>query len=190
MILDLIEKNKDITQRELASHLGIAVSMVNLLLDGIEREGYLRRKKHTTKTVEYILTKKGIERRKLLNIWYLKSSRLIYQTATNNILDFLNDLVERGYRNLLLYPAGEVTDLILKVINETPSCKIDVVAVVDDDLSRRHSFLIKTKIISKEDIVDYDHDSILISSYKHHMILLERLLSINYPKTKITQFFE
>ena len=63
MILDLIEKNKDITQRELATHLGVAVSMVNLLLDRIEKEGFIKRKKYTSKTVEYILTKKGIERR-------------------------------------------------------------------------------------------------------------------------------
>ena len=90
MILDLIEKNKDITQRDLASHLGIAVSMVNLLLDGIERDGYLRRKKHTTKTVEYILTKKGIERRKVLNIGFLSSSLrfIMKQKKTSSSLSF------------------------------------------------------------------------------------------------------
>ena len=37
MILDLIEKNKDITQREIAKHLGIAVSLVNAYLDEYEK---------------------------------------------------------------------------------------------------------------------------------------------------------
>jgi predicted transcriptional regulator len=33
LILDLIEKNKDITQRQMAEALGVAVSMVNHYLD-------------------------------------------------------------------------------------------------------------------------------------------------------------
>ena len=93
MILDLIEKNKDITQRELAIHLGIAVSMVNVLLDRIEKEGFIKRKKYNSKNVEYIVSKKGIERKKLLNIWYLKSSQGIYLSAKDNILVFVNQIV-------------------------------------------------------------------------------------------------
>jgi predicted transcriptional regulator len=37
MILDLIEKNKDITQREIADNIGIAVSLVNNYLDEYEK---------------------------------------------------------------------------------------------------------------------------------------------------------
>jgi transcriptional regulator with XRE-family HTH domain len=33
MILDLIEKNKDITQRQMSDHIGVAVSMINQYLD-------------------------------------------------------------------------------------------------------------------------------------------------------------
>jgi FlaA1/EpsC-like NDP-sugar epimerase len=190
MILDLIEKNSKITQREISKTIGVAVSMVNQYLDEYEQKGLIKMKRHSTKTVEYFVTKKGMERRKLLNIWYLKSSQMVYDSATNNILEFLNELVKKGYKNILVYPAGEVTEIILKVINETPTCDIDVVAVVDDDNEKRHSKLLNKKIITKEDISNYDHDSILISSYKHHKALLENLLSIDYPKNKITQFFD
>ena len=64
MILDLVEKNKDITQREISKTIGIAVSMVNDYLDTYVKQGFIKRKKHTTKTVEYLITKKGTERRK------------------------------------------------------------------------------------------------------------------------------
>jgi DNA-binding MarR family transcriptional regulator len=190
MILDLIEKDANITQREISKTIGVAVSMINAYLNSYEEKGLIKRKKHSTKTVEYFVTKKGMERRKLLNIWYLKSSQLVYQSATNNILEFLNELIIKGFKNILLYPAGEVTEIILKVINETTTCNIVAVAIVDDDINKRDSFLLGTKIISKEDIFEYEHDSILISSYKHHKVLLENLLYINYPKGKITQFFE
>jgi len=190
MILDLIEKDQHITQREIAKWIGIAVSMINAYLNIYEDKGLIKRKYRSTKTVEYFVTRKGMERRKLLNIWYLKSSRLVYQSASNNILEFLNELVIKGCKNILLYPAGEVTEIILKVINETPTCDINVVAIVDDEINKRNSLLLNKKIISKEDISDYEHDSILISSYKHHIVLLENLLSLDYPNNKITQFFE
>jgi DNA-binding MarR family transcriptional regulator len=37
MILDLIEKNKDITQREISESIGVAVSMINSYLDEYEK---------------------------------------------------------------------------------------------------------------------------------------------------------
>ena len=190
MILDMIEKNPNITQREMSKTIGIAVSMVNDYLDIYEKDKLIKRKKHSTKTVEYFVTKKGTERRKLLNIWYLKSSQQVYQSATNNILEFLNELVKKGYLNILLYPAGEVTEIILKVINETPTCNINVMAIVDDNKDKCNKILLNKKIISKEDIIKYKHDSILVSSYKHHKVLLENLLSLGYPKNKISQFFD
>jgi FlaA1/EpsC-like NDP-sugar epimerase len=164
--------------------------MINSYLDSYEKNGLIRRKKHSTKTVEYFVTKKGMERRKLLNIWYLKSTQQVYQSASNNILEFLNDLVKKGYKNILLYPAGEVTEIILKVINETPTCNINVMAIVDDDKDKCDKLLLNKKIILKEDIIKYKHDSILVSSYKHHKVLLENLLSLGYPKNKISQFFD
>jgi DNA-binding MarR family transcriptional regulator len=67
MILDMIEKNSNITQREMSKAIGIAVSMINSYIDEYENKGLIKRKKHSTKTVEYFVTKKGIERRKVLN---------------------------------------------------------------------------------------------------------------------------
>src|SRR5690554_3616707 len=74
MILDLIEKDANITQREISKTIGVAVSMVNQYLDSFEKKGLIKKKKHSTKTVEYFVTKRGIERKKVLNISYLNAS--------------------------------------------------------------------------------------------------------------------
>ena len=190
MILDLIEKNKDITQRELATHLGVAVSMVNLLLDRIEKEGFIKRKKYTSKTVEYILTKKGIERRKLLNIWYLKSSQDIYMSAKDNILVFIHQIILKRYKKILLYGSGEVAEILIRVLNEEHSIPLEVLAVIDDNTSRINQVLLQVPIISKELIREYEHDGILISSYTHQSKIKENLLSIGYQKDNIINFFD
>jgi DNA-binding MarR family transcriptional regulator len=190
IILDLIEKNKDITQRELAKHLGIAVSMVNMMLDELEKNHYLKRKKHTTKTVEYLLTKQGHERRKLLNIWYLKSSQDIYISAKDNILVFIHQIIAKGYKKILLYGAGEVAEILVRVLNEEVDVALDVLAVVDDDPNRYNQNFFQLPIISKETTVDFDHDGILISSYSNRSRISEKLQTINYPIHKIIDFFE
>lgn len=129
MILDMIEKNINITQREMSKTIGIAVSMVNDYLDEYEKKGFIKRKYLSTKNVEYIITKKGIERRKVLNIWYLKSTHFVYQSAKDDIFNFLNQIIRRGFKKLLLYGAGEVAEIILQVMNDDNSIPLDIVAV-------------------------------------------------------------
>jgi DNA-binding MarR family transcriptional regulator len=190
LILDLIEKDQNITQRQMAEALGVAVSMVNQYLDNYEKEGLIKRKKHSTKTVEYFVTKKGMERRKLLNIWYLKSSHSVYLSAKDNITAFLNQIIDRGFKRILLYGAGEVAEIILQVMNDDNQIPLEVVAIIDDNTSRIGDKLVNLPIITLSELDNYNHDGIMISSYKHHETIYNNLVKINYPQNKIIHFFD
>ena len=189
MILDLIEKNSHITQREMSTHVGISLAMINLFLDEYESSNLIKRLKHTSKRVEYLLTKKGIERRKLLNIWYLKSSLDVYISAKNNMITFLNAIINKGYNKILLYGAGEVAEIMIRVMNDDESLPLEVLAVIDDkkDINQ---YVLQVPIIKKEMILEYPHDGILVSSYTHHEAISKALFSIDYPKEHILEFFE
>lgn len=189
MILDLIEKNPHITQREMSEVIGIAVSMVNSYLDQFEQDNLIKRQKHSTKTVEYFITKKGIERRKLLNIWYLKSSQSIYLQAKDNIYTFLNQIIEKGFKKILMYGAGEVAEIMLVVMNEDYKLPLEVLAVVDDNKSKQGTLIVNKPIIKKEDIIHYQHDGILISSHRHRAIIKQSLIELNYKEEDILEFF-
>ena len=189
MILDLIEKNKDITQREISESIGVAVSMTNGYIDVYEQKGYIKRKYLSTKTVEYFVTKKGVERRKILNIWYLKSSQSVYQSAKDNIIIFLNQIIQKGYKKILLYGAGEVAEIMLQVIHSDETIPLEILAVIDDDLNKANDTIVNTKIITSSQISDFIHDGILISSYTHHKAIYQNLLNQNYNESKILQFF-
>jgi FlaA1/EpsC-like NDP-sugar epimerase len=190
MILDLIEKNKNITQREMSIVIGVAVSMANSYVDEYEQKGYIKRKYLSTKTVEYFVTKNGKERRKLLNIWYFKSSQIVYQSAKDNIISFLNQIIERGFKKILLYGAGEVAEIMLQVIQNDERIPLEIVAVIDDNHSKFGEVIVNKKIISNDQIADYQHDGILISSYTHHKSIYEKLLKKQYDVNKIIQFFD
>ncbi len=189
VILDLIEKKDKITQRYMSDYLNISVSTVNSYLDDYEKKMYIRRKYLNSKIVIYIITKKGVERKKVLNIQYLKSSSLIYGGAKNNISIFLDHIIKKGFKRILLYGAGEVAEILLQVINSDNSIPLEVIAVIDDDKNKINKYLINTLIISNHSIRKFDYDGILISSYSHHNIIYNKLLGLSYDKKKIINFF-
>jgi DNA-binding MarR family transcriptional regulator len=190
MILDMIEKNPNITQREISKAIGIAVSMVNEHLNQYEKDKLITRKKHSTKTVEYLVTKIGIERKKVLNIAYLNSSLKIYKSAKVNIVKFLDQVTDAGFTNILLYGAGEVAEILLQTIITDKEIPIKILGVIDDDINKQNQLLLNTRIISIDKIKSINHDGILISSYTNSDMILKKLHQANYDKNKIIQFFD
>lgn len=190
MILDLIEKDANITQREISKIIGVAVSMTNAYIENFVEKGLIKKKKHSTKTVEYFVTKKGVERKKVLNISYLNASLNIYKSAKENIVEFLDQIIAKGYKNILLYGAGEVAEILLQTILIDSQIPITVLALIDDDKSKQGKNLVSTKIISLDSVNNYKFDGILISSYTNQKLILDKLLAMNYKKENILHFFD
>lgn len=190
MILDMVEKNPKITQREIATHLGVAVSMINDHLEVFEKKGLIKRKKYSTKTVEYFVTKKGTERRKVLNIGYLNATKELYFQAKDTFEKFLAQIKEKGFTNILLYGAGEVAEMILHAIMTSKTNEVNVLAVIDDDLSKVGQKIGSYTIIPRESIREFEHEGILISTYTRKDEIKDKLLKISYPMENIIEFFE
>jgi hypothetical protein len=65
-----------------------------------------------------------------------------------------------------------------------------VVAIIDDNTSRIGDKLVNLPIITLSELGNYNHDGIMISSYKHHETIHNNLVKIDYPKKQIIQFFD
>ena len=190
ILLDLISKNPSITQRTLANHLNVSVSNVNNHIDEYETKGYLKREHLSSKTVEYHITKKGIERKNVLNLNFLKSSQLILDSAKANIIEFIYKLKEKNYKRILFYGAGEVAEIMLHVIRKENPPIIEIAGIIDDDISKNGKLIEGVSIITLENVDMINHDGILISSYTNREIIYKKLLAIKYPKNNILEFFE
>lgn len=190
MILDLIEKNKDITQREISQSIGVAVSMVNSYLDEYEEKGYIKRNYRSTKTVEYFVTKKGSERKKVLNIGYLNDSLKVFKSASEAIVEFLYQVIAKGFKKIFLYGAGEVAEILLQTLAIDNEIPIDVLGVIDDDINKQNGTLINTQVLPVSVLDKTIHDGVLISSYTHKETIMSKLQIQNYDQNKILTFFE
>jgi DNA-binding MarR family transcriptional regulator len=185
LILNLIEKNKNITQRQMSDVLASSVAMTNNYLNEIEKRGLLEREYISTKEVIYHITDEGRKRRKYLSIVYLNESQKMYDGAKEELLKFVEQIKEKGFKKILLYGAGEVAEIFLNAIKG----EVEVLAVIDDDESKQGKELVNILIISKNEIINYEYDGILISSYSHQKLINQKIKEMDIPNEKIMTFF-
>jgi len=66
---------------------------------------------------------------------------------------------------------------------------IDDTAIIDDDVVKHGKLLVNAKVISSEQIKDFDHDGILIASYAHKRAMKNKLIELNHDPNRIMTFF-
>lgn len=189
LLLEHIEKSPNTSQHEIARKIGSAASMVNVYINKLEENGYLIRDYQSLKIVYYNITPEGIKRKNFLSITYFHELLKLYRLAEENMESFLLRLENKGYRNILIYGAGEVAETILGIIKGRKSKPLRVLALVDDDKERQGKKLLGYEIISREEINQYDHDGIVITSYTFEDDITNRLTEIGYPDDRIEKFF-
>lgn len=189
MLLQYIEKNPNTTQKEMGDLVGAAPSMVNVYLNEYEEKNYIEREYISPRKVNYKITSEGIKRKNFLIINYVHELLKLYRLAKENVEGFLDSLEHRGYKDVLLYGAGEVAETILEIVDDRQDSKLRVIALIDDDKSIKNRKLLGYKIISKEDIGKYNHDAILITSYTYEDDIRKRLEEVKYPEDRIVRFF-
>lgn len=189
LLLQHIESKPDTTQKEIAEVINGAASMVNVYIDNLEEKGYMNRDYRSAKIVNYHITSEGVKRKNYLLISYMRELIDLYQLAKNNINDFLHDIESKGYKNILLYGAGEVAETIIGVIRDRDTTAFNVLAIVDDSVAKKDKSILGYKIIGRDSIKEYNPDAIVITSYTFEDEIRNRLAEVGYPADRIVRFF-
>lgn len=189
LLLQHIEENPNTTQKEIAKVIGGVASSVNDYMEELEEKNYLVREYKSAKVVFYNITPEGIKRKNYLSITYFHELLELYRLAEENIEKFLVGLEEKGYNDILIYGAGEVAETILGILKNRTERPLKVVALIDDDNDRQNTEMLGYKIISREEIKNYKHDGIVITSYTFEDDIRKKLEEISYPGDKIERFF-
>ena len=95
-VLKLIEKNPSITQRELASELGVSVGKANYCMKALIDKGWVKASnfKNSNKKLAYfyILTPSGIEQKAKITVNFLKRKMNDYAELKNEIEMLKNEV--------------------------------------------------------------------------------------------------
>src|SRR5690606_27496402 len=107
----------------------------------------------------------------------------------NSIAIFLRGLESKGYKNLLLYGAGEVAETIIGVMRDKEITSLNIAAIIDDDNEKIGTEMMGYKVIPREQINEFKHDAIVITSYTFEDDIRERLEEIGYDMSRVERFF-
>ena len=96
MVLNLIHKNKEITQRELARKTGISLGSMHYCLRALAHKGWVKAenfKNSSNKSAYlYLLTSVGIAQKSKLALGFLKRKKLEYNRLKEEIYNLSREL--------------------------------------------------------------------------------------------------
>lgn len=190
LLLEYISNNSSISQPDIARHIDSAVSMTHNYIETCEKNGFLLREYQSKKVVHYKITSKGIKRKNYLQIRYMKQMMDLFIQSKVLVHHFLQSIIDKNFKRICLYGAGEVAEVILDIIKMDDALDLEVVAIVDDDPNKLHTEFNRFKVISPEDLKSINHDGVVIASYTFESEIIEKLDKMGYPNDKIVKYFE
>ena len=127
-LLTSVEGDSGITQRRLARDLGIALGLANAYLRRCVRKGLVKMRQVPLNRYAYYLTPQGFAEKSRLTSEYLSVSFDFFRRARSECTLLFNECVDRGWRKVVLYGAGELAEI---AVLSAPETAIEVVCVVD-----------------------------------------------------------
>ena len=116
-LLEALEQEATITQRTLASRLGIALGLTNLYLKRLIRKGYVKTVTVSPHRLVYSLTPKGIARKARLTYEFMRYSLDFYHDARRHLRRSLAQAVSQQQR-VAIYGTGDAAELVYLLIRE------------------------------------------------------------------------
>lgn len=138
-ILDACESGHQISQRSLASELGIALGLTNLLVKRLVRKGWVRVIQIKPNRVRYLITPTGIAEKTRMSRAYFDGSVQFYRQTRDCIQRRFSDLsaswpeAASTRKRIAFYGAGEVAEIGYVCLSETD---LQLIGVVDAARSR------------------------------------------------------
>jgi DNA-binding MarR family transcriptional regulator len=116
-LLQELEQQSTITQRTLASRLGIALGLTNLYLKRLIRKGYVKCVTVSPNRLVYSLTPKGMSRKARLTYEFMKYSLDFYRDARRHLRSSLAVAVARRKR-VAIFGTGDAAELVYLLIRD------------------------------------------------------------------------
>ena len=128
-LLEAVESNEDMTQRSVASELGVALGLVNTYLKRCVKKGLIKVQQVPPRRYAYYLTPKGFKEKSRLTAKYLSSSLSFFRRAREDCDQILVAAAQRRMKRVALVGAGDLAEICAVSALESP---VEVVAVIDD----------------------------------------------------------
>jgi ribosomal protein S25 len=174
-LLEELEKNPIVSQRNLSHKFGIALGVTNACLKRMARKGLIRIRGFNHKKIGYYLTRKGLAEKARLTVHLISYIVQHYSELKKIISQRLLEMQHDGLQRIVFYGVSdemEVAYITLQGVN------LKLVGIVEDDEKITPRIIFGYEIEPVSRIQELKPDGILITSLTENGQKRERLGSI------------
>ena len=117
-ILERLENNGHLTQRDLSKEVGIALGLVNHLLKKMVNKGWIKIKNIDAKKIRYLITPEGASEKSSLLYKRVDSTIHFYLEAKRVIKDKVIHLKNEGVKDVSIYGINHISEVLFIVLKE------------------------------------------------------------------------
>jgi DNA-binding MarR family transcriptional regulator len=176
-LLEALEHEATITQRTLASRLGMALGLTNLYLKRLVRKGYVKCVTVSPNRLVYSLTPKGMARKARLTYEFMKYSLDFYRDARQHLRRSLVETVAEQKR-VAIFGTGDAAELVFLLIRDMG---LELVAVFADGEGR----FLGLPVRSIDDHATVPYDVLVVAVLERPAGTVKRLGQLGVPSEKI-----
>ena len=136
-ILEKLENNGHLTQRDLSKEVGIALGLVNHLLKKMVKKGWIKIKNIDAKKIRYLITPEGAMEKSSLLYKRVESTIHFYIEAKRVIKAKVEHLKGDGVKSVSIYGINHISEVLFIVLKELG---LELVCVVDDNMKGEEWF--------------------------------------------------
>lgn len=118
-VLEEIERNPEVSQRQLANSMGVALGVANACLHALVRKGMIKIRGESNRSISYHLTKKGVGYKGTLALQWTRNTLDFYRVARTNLSQRMSKLPALGVERVVLVGVDEQVEIASIVAPET-----------------------------------------------------------------------
>jgi len=171
-LLEEIEQNPRVSQRELSNKFGIALGVTNACIKRMARRGWIRLRGIPPRRIAYYITPKGFAEKTNLALKFFSYNIRHYAEMKKQISTKLIEMENSGVKRVAFYGLGDEMEVAYITLQ---GLDMKLVGIVDDEknLGRK---LFGYKVITPKEVMRLNPDAILITSVKGEQSSLRTLM--------------
>jgi len=133
-VLNAVEKNSNITQRDVSKYIGIALGLTNTYLKRCVKKGFIKVQQVPANRYAYYLTPQGFAEKSKLTAQYLSQGFQIFRLARKQMADIFEICQNRHWYKIAIHGFNEISEIAVLC---SKNFKIEIVGIVDRSSSSK-----------------------------------------------------
>jgi DNA-binding Lrp family transcriptional regulator len=177
-LLEAVERDAHVTQRGLASRLGIALGLANIYVKRLMRKGYIKCVNVQSNRISYLITPRGIAEKARLTYEFMDYSLHLYKEVRQHLREVLQVCAE-AERKVAIFGRGEAAELAYLSLKESG---LEPVAVFDTEPG---GAFLGIPVLPLEQHRNVNYDLMIVASLDKSSLPLTTLTRQGVPPEKL-----